>query len=237
MIRQLADIGLLTPRTTIAHGVWLTRDEIAIMAEHGSGIAHNPISNLKLKSGVAPMHAAMQAGVRVALGCDNCSCGDCQSMFQAMKMFCLLAAVTDPNPTGVRAADAIKAATLGGAQAMNLTGEIGAVRAGMKADLVVIDLDDVAWQPLNSVARQLVFSEAGRGVETTIVDGEIVMFERRITTIDEAALREELGSLMPAFRRDFAKIAEANQRVVPYLLAANDRLKSHDLGINRFVAS
>jgi hypothetical protein len=120
---------------------------------------------------------------------------------------------------------------------MNLTGEIGAVRAGMKADLVVIDLDDVAWQPLNSVARQLVFSEAGRGVETTIVDGEIVMFERRITTIDEAALREELGSLMPAFRRDFAKIAEANQRVVPYLLAANDRLKSHDLGINRFVAS
>jgi 5-methylthioadenosine/S-adenosylhomocysteine deaminase len=237
MIRHLADIGLLTPLTTIAHGVWLTRDEMAIMAEHGSGIAHNPISNLKLKSGVAPMHAAMQAGVRVALGCDNCSCGDCQSMFQAMKMFCLLAAVTDPNPTGVRAADAIKAATLGGAQAMNLDGEIGAVRAGMKADLVVIDLDDIAWQPLNSVARQLVFSEVGRGVETTIVDGEIVMFERRITTIDEAALRDELASLMPAFRRDFAKIAEANQRVVPYLLAANDRLKSHDLGINRFVAS
>jgi 5-methylthioadenosine/S-adenosylhomocysteine deaminase len=237
MIRYLADIGLLTPRTTIAHGVWLTRDEIAIMAEHGAGVAHNPISNLKLKSGVAPMHVAMQAGVRVALGCDNCSCGDCQSMFQAMKMFCLLAAVTDPNPTGVRAADAIKAATLGGAQAMNLEGKIGALRAGMKADLVVIDLDDVAWQPLNSVARQLVFSEAGRGVETTIVDGEIVMFERRITTIDEAALREELASLMPAFRRDFAKVAEANQRVVPYLLAANDRLKSHDLGINRFVAS
>ena len=172
MIRYLADIGLLTPRTTIAHGVWLTRDEIEIMAEHRAGVAHNPISNLKLKSGVAPMHAAMQAGVRVALGCDNCSCGDCQNMFQAMKMFCLLAAVTDPNPTGVRSADAIKAATLGGAQAMNLEEEIGAVRAGMKADLVVIDLSDIAWQPLNSVARQLVFSEVGRGVETTIVDGE-----------------------------------------------------------------
>jgi 5-methylthioadenosine/S-adenosylhomocysteine deaminase len=236
MIRYLADLGLLTRRTTIAHGVWLTHDEIAIMAKHGSGIAHNPISNLKLKSGVAPMHAAMQAGVRVALGCDNCSCGDCQSMFQAMKMFCLLAAVTDPNPTGVRAADAIRAATLGGAQSMNLAGEIGALRAGMKADLVIIDLDDVAWQPLNSVARQLVFSEAGRGVETTIVDGEIVMLERRITTIDEAALRDELASLMPAFRRDFVKIAEANQQVIPYLLAANDRLRSHDLGINRFVA-
>ena len=100
MIRYLADIGLLTPRTTIAHGVWLTRDEIAIMAEHRAGVAHNPISNLKLKSGVAPMHAAMQAGVRVALGCDNCSCGDCQSMFQAMKMFCLLAAVDRPESDG-----------------------------------------------------------------------------------------------------------------------------------------
>jgi 5-methylthioadenosine/S-adenosylhomocysteine deaminase len=237
MIRHLADIGLLTPRTTIAHGVWLMQDEIALMADHGAGIAHNPISNLKLKSGVAPMHAAMQAGVNVALGCDNCSCGDCQSMFQAMKMFCLLAAVTDPNPTGVRARDAIRAATLGGAHAMDLDGEIGAIRAGMKADLVVVDLDDVAYQPLNSAARQLVFSETGRGVETTIVDGQIIMRERRIATIDEGALRDELASVMPTFRRDFANIAEANRPAIPYLLAANDRLKTHDLGINRFVGS
>jgi 5-methylthioadenosine/S-adenosylhomocysteine deaminase len=237
MIRYLAHIGLLTPRTTIAHGVWLTRDEVALIAEHGSGIAHNPISNLKLKSGIAPMHVATQAGVNIALGCDNCSCGDCQSMFQAMKMFCLLAAVTDPNPTGVRAADAINAATLGGAHAMDLDGELGAIRAGMKADLVVIDLNDIAYQPLNSVARQLVFSETGRGVETTIIDGKIVMLEHRITTIDEDALRDELASVMPTFRRDFAKIAEANRLAIPYLLAANDQLKAHAVGINRFVES
>ena len=100
---------------------------------------------------------------------------------------------------------------MGGAQAMNVRRDRHP-RAGMKADLVVIDLDDVAWQPLNSVARQLVFSEAGRGVETTIVDGEIVMFERQIATTDEAALRDELASLMPTFRRDFANVAEANRR-------------------------
>jgi cytosine/adenosine deaminase-related metal-dependent hydrolase len=233
----MADVGLLTPRTTIAHGVWLTQEEIALLAEHGCGIAHNPISNLKLKSGIAPMHAVMQAGVNVALGCDNCSCGDCQSTFQAMKMFCLLAAVTDPNPTGVRAADAIRAATLGGAHAMDRDGELGAIRKGMKADLVVIDLDDVAYQPLNSVARQLVFSETGRGVETTIVDGQVVMRQRRIATIDEAALRSELASVMRTFRRDFARIAEANRLAIPYLLTANDRLKMHDVGLNRFVAS
>ena len=153
----------------------------------------------------------MHAGVNIALGCDNCSCGDCQSMFQAMKMFCLLAAITDPNPTGVRAADAMRAATLGGARAMNLDGEIGAIARGMKADLVIDRSRDIVYQPLNSVARQLVFSESGRGVETTIVDGEIVMRERRITTIDEAALREELEALMPTFRRDFASVAKANR--------------------------
>ena len=216
MIRHLADVGLLTPRTTIAHGVWLTQDEIALMAEHGSGIAHNPISNLKLKSGVAPMRAAMQAGVNMALGCDNCSCGDCQSMFQAMKMFCLLAAVTDPNPTGVRAADAIRAATLGGARAMNLDGEIGAIRAGMKADLVIVDLDDVAYQPLNSAARQLVFSETGRGVETTIVDGRN-RHARPPHRSRSTRRRCEANStaLMPTFRRDFANVADANARPFP----------------------
>ena len=109
---------------------------------------------------------------------------------------------------------------------MDLDGELGAIRAGMKADLVVIDLNDIAYQPLNSVARQLVFSESGRGVETTIVDGKIVMLERRITTIDEDALRDELASVMPTFRRDFAKIAEANRQAIPYLLAANDQLHS-----------
>ena len=237
MIRYLADVGLLTPRTTIAHGVWLTQDEIALMAEHGSGVVHNPVSNLKLKSGVARMSTAMHAGVNIALGCDNCSCGDCQSMFQAMKMFCLLAAITDPNPTGVRAADAIRAATLGGARAMNLDGEIGAVEAGMKADLVIVDLADVVYQPLNSVARQLVFGESGRGVETTIVDGRIVVRDRRVLTINETGLRSELEALMPKFRQDFANVAKANREAIPYLLAANERLKSHNVGLNRFVAS
>jgi len=76
---------------------------------------------------------------------------------------------------------------------MNMDGEIGAIRPGMKADLVVIDFGDVSYQPLNSAERQLVFSETGRGVETTIVDGRVILRERHITTIDEAALSDELA--------------------------------------------
>src|ERR1700728_5365431 len=135
------------------------------------------------------------------------------------------------------AADAIGAATLGGARAMKLDGEIGGIEPGMKADLVIIDLADVVYQPLNSVGRQVVFGESGRGVETTIVDGRIVVRDRRLLTIDEAALRSELEAVMPTFRRDFANVADANREAIPYLLAANERLKSHNVGLNRFVAS
>jgi len=234
MVRFMAEIGLLTPRTTIAHGVWLRPDEVDLMAAHGTGLAHNPISNLKLKSGVAPMRLVKRAGVNIALGCDNCSCGDCQNMFQAMKFLCLLAAVTDPNPTGVHAADAIAAATLGGARAVGMEGRIGAIRPGMKADLSLIDLTDISFQPYNSAARQLVFAEAGRGVRTTMVDGRVVMDQGRVTTIDEAALRAELADVMTGFRRDFAARAALNQAAIPYLLAANRRLMGHDVGMNRF---
>ena len=110
MVRYMERVGLFKHRTTIAHGVWLMPAEMEILASQGASLAHNPISNLKLKSGIAPMRRVMEAGVNVALGCDNCSCGDCQNMFQAMKMLCLLAGVTDPSPTGVHAADAIRAA-------------------------------------------------------------------------------------------------------------------------------
>jgi cytosine/adenosine deaminase-related metal-dependent hydrolase len=235
MVRYMASLGLLGPGTTLAHGVWLDDDEIALLAEHGASVVHNPMSNLKLKSGVAPIRRLHEAGVNLALGCDNCSCGDCQSMFQAMKLFCTLAAVTDPNPTGIHATHAIEAATLGGARALGLDGVVGAIRPGLRADLCMIDLSDIAWMPLNSVGRQLVYSETGRGVGTTIVDGRIVMRDRKLLTIDEAAFAAELREVMQGFRRDFAQVAAVNAPIIPYLLEANRRVASETLGPYPFI--
>ncbi len=235
MIRFLDEVGLLLPRTTLAHCVWVKPDEMGLLARRGVSVAHNPISNMKLKSGIAPMRALACEGVTIALGCDNTSCGDCQNIFQAMKAFCLLAAVTDPQPTGIRAADAIRAATTGGARAVGLEGVTGQIRPGLKADLMIIDLSDMAYQPFNNATRQLVFSETGRGVETVIVDGRILLHNRRITTIDEAALRAELAELMPTFRRDFGNVAAAAAEVAPYLLEANARVAKVDIGIERFL--
>ena len=224
MLRYLDQVGLLNQRLTIAHGVWLRDEEVAMLANAGAGLAHNPISNLKLKSGIAPMRRVIDAGINVALGCDNCSCGDCQSMFGAMKMLCLLAAASDPNPTGVHAATALRAATLGGAQAVGMQHEVGALRQGMLADLVLLDTADIAYLPLNSAARQVVYSEAGRGVHSVIVGGEIVVDAGKVTKIDELALRQEADAVMPGFLADYNAQVQRSAAAIPWLLEANRRV-------------
>jgi cytosine/adenosine deaminase-related metal-dependent hydrolase len=235
MIRFLEDVGLLGPRSTIVHGVWLQEEEIERVARHGTGLAHNPISNLKLKNGLAPMRRVIDAGVNVALGCDDCSCGDCQSIFQSMKMLCLLAGITDPNPTGVHAVQALRAATLGGARALGLEGMVGAVRPGMQADLTLLDLNDIVYMPLNSASRQVVYGEAGRGVRHVIVGGEPLLRDGRLTRLDEDALRQELAALMPKFREDFLAQAARAAEAVPYLLDANARITAQPLGFSRYL--
>ncbi|HEX3621239.1 MAG TPA: amidohydrolase family protein [Acidimicrobiales bacterium] len=234
MIAHLDRIGLLTERTSLVHAVWITRSELDQVAAAGSRIVHNPVSNMKLKSGIAPMVAARRAGVEVALGCDNCSCGDSHNMFQAMKAYCLLAAVSTSGPNGLHAGDAVRSATSVGAAALHLP-TVGAVREGMAADLVLYDLDDLAYQPLNDVTRQLVFCESGRGVRTVVVDGRIVLDDGACTSVDEAALRDELVELMPTFRAD----VEANRRraapIERSLLDCLERLRGHDVGLSRIL--
>lgn len=232
MLRWLGEVGLLNDRLTIAHGIWLDEEEVALLGQARAGLAHNPASNLKLKSGVAPMRRVIDGGVNVALGCDNCSCGDCQNMFTAMKLLCLLAAAANPDPTGVDAGTAIRAATVGGAQALGLAGEVGAIAPGMQADLAMLDLRDIAYVPLNSAARQVVFAESGRGVHSVVVGGTLVLDAGRITTVDETALRAEAAAVMPGFRRDYALQAERAAAATPWLLEANRRVAAHPVGRN-----
>ena len=234
-VNYLDQVGLLGPRLTIVHGVWLGPEEIARLAEHDAGVALNMLSNLKLKSGVAPIPELRAAGVRLALGCDNCSCSDVQNMFQAMKLFCLLSAVSEPDPGTLTAAEALRVAMLGGARTAGLEDMLGAIRPGMKADLVILDLHDPAFLPLNSVARQLVYSESGRSVATVIIDGEVVMKDRQVLTVDEKALRSEVEDVMRRFRKDFNAVSENARRALPYMRDVHRRAWTHDVGIHRFV--
>jgi guanine deaminase len=237
LINYLKRVGLLTPRTSLAHSVWMTPAEIDSIAEGGTNVVLNPVGNLKTRSGVAPIRTYLRKGVNVALGCDNCSCSDSQNMFQTMKLFAGLAAVSHPEPGPPTAADAIRSATIGGARTAGLEGRIGALRPGMAADLFIVDLTDPSFVPLNSVARQIVFTEGGRGVETVIVDGCVVIADRKITTIDERALREEVADLMKVLRKDIEAVSQRNNAMLPYLLEAQRRTWEIDIGVNRYVGN
>jgi 5-methylthioadenosine/S-adenosylhomocysteine deaminase len=233
LIKRLAAEGALDPRLNLAHSVWLARDEIDLLAESGTGVVLNPQGNLKMKCGIPPIRALQDSGVRIGLGCDNCSCSDAQNMFMAMKLYALLAAVSDAIPGPPQAAAALAAATKAGAKGARLGHAIGRIAPGCKADLTLIDLSDPGWSPMNSAVRQLVHVEAGRGVRHVIVDGAVVVRDRRLTTIDEDEIYDAVEVVMPGFRKDFAAISERVKRLQPWLDEAHRRFVATEMEFDR----
>jgi len=236
LLGYMDSVGLLGPRLNIVHSIWISQAEIDRLAAVDAGIVLNHLSNFKLKSGIAPVQVMRQAGVRLGLGCDNCSGSDVQSVFQAMKMFCLIAAVSDPEPGAPLAHEVLRHATLGNARSAGLGDRLGAIRPGYKADMVFIDLNDVAYLPYNSAARQLVYTEAGRGVETVIIDGRMVVQHRVVKTIDEQALRREVESLMRHFIADYDAVVKSRRAALAHMFDAHRRTWKSDVGMDRFIA-
>lgn len=233
LIRRLHAEGALGPEMNFAHSVWLARDEIDLLAETGAGTVLNLQGNLKMKCGIPPIREMMRAGLRIGLGCDNCSCSDAQNMFASLKLFSLLATVSDVIKGTPPSIPALKAATEGGAEAVRLGHLIGRIAPGYKADLTFIDLADPSFVPLNSVARQLVNIEAGRAVRHVMVDGAWVMRDRRVTSVDEAAIFAEVAEVMPTFRADFAEIVARIKRLQPWLDQAQEMMDTAPIDIDR----
>lgn len=234
-IRYMKAHGMLNRRLNIAHSVWLSREEMDLMAEADAGAVLNHNSNLKLKSGIAPILDMREAGMRVGLGCDNCSGSDVQNMFQSMKAYCLLAAVSDPAPGPSLAHEALRTATLGSARTALLDEQLGALKPGYTADLVLLDLHDTAYLPYNSAARQLVYTETGRSISDVVIDGRIVMRDRRVTTIDEDALRAEVAQLMKHFIPEYEAIVKRRAVALPYLADAHAKVWATALPMHRFL--
>ena len=236
-VKYLEKVGLLGPRLCLAHSIWMLPEEIEMLAATGTNVMLNPVGNLKTRSGVAPIRHYLDAGVSIGLGCDNCSCSDAQNMFQAMKLFAGLAAVSDPEPGGPSAADTLRIATLGGARALGLGDDIGSLAPGKKADMSILDLANPNFVPLNSAVRQLVFTEAGQSVETVIVDGRVVMREGRLQTIDEGELRDAVEVVMPGLLKDLEEVSDRVETLSPYLLEAWRRVLRADVGTNRYIGN
>ena len=235
LLDLLKRAGLMNERLNLVHGVWLSAGDIAMLAEARARVVHNPISNLKLKSGVAPILDLHRAGVEIALGCDNYSCAETQNIFIAMRMLCLLPAVTDPEPHPINAAFALRAATLTGAKAVGLEGRAGALKAGMAADFMILNLNEPAFVPFNSAARQIVYSESGSAVEAVFVAGRPVVRDGKLTTIDEAALAAEVAGISPGFRREVEALAKRSADLVAPLLEGNRAAWKLKLGLERYI--
>ena len=231
IIRHLRDTGFLSPRVLLAHCVWVTEEDLDAISETGAAIVHCPVSNLKLGSGVAPLERMLGKNITVSLGTDNTSGNDAQNLFEVMKLATLLPKIWherfDRWPTAM---DVFKMATHNGARVVKKEGEIGTLKVGARADLTLLDLDTSSFLPVGEIQRNLVYSENGRSVHTVIVEGEIVLENKRLTKVNASDLREEIMEAARKLKMDHQSVYEKAQQIYPYFEKAyfrcHDRFKS-----------
>ncbi|WP_461864900.1 amidohydrolase family protein, partial [Thermococcus sp.] len=160
-----------------------------ILARHGVTVAHNPASNMKLASGVMPLEKLLKAGVNVALATDGSASNNNLDMLEEMKLAALLHKVYNFDPTVADARTVFRMATVNGAKALRL--KAGVIKEGYLADLAIINFSRPHLRPINNVISHLVYSANGNDVETTIVDGKILMLDREVLTLDEEKILEK----------------------------------------------
>lgn len=234
LVRYLHELGVLGRNTTIAHSIWVTDDDISLMADAGVSIVHNVISNQKLGAGVAPMRKLIDAGVNVALGSDGVSTSDNPRMFDVMHACGLIHKVMTPNyERWINSSEVLHAATLGGARSARLEKHIGSIEVGKRADLIILDMNSVNFSPLNAIHNHLVYSENGSSVETVIVNGEIVVQDRKLINVDEGAILAELKELLPAYLAAHAESEEKNRVFAPYFAQIHRLANETDIGLRR----
>jgi 5-methylthioadenosine/S-adenosylhomocysteine deaminase len=184
----LDSLGFLGRDVVAAHGVWLDADEIKTFVQRGTGVAHCPESNMMLASGVAPVVDMRRAGMNVGLGTDGpAGSNNNLDMVEEMASAARLQKVSKGDPKALSAHDVLEMATIGGARVLGLDKKIGTLERGKRADLVVIDLQQAKTQPVYAVESAIVYAASGSSVVTTIVDGRVLMRDRKLFTVDEAA--------------------------------------------------
>ena len=192
-VEHLKQIGYLSDRTSLAHCVWLSDSDIAILAETQSTVVHNPLSNLRLGSGIAPILKYLQAGVNVSFGCDGAASNDSQDLLEAIKIGSLLHNITDSDyHNWITPRQAVEMASLGGAKGLNMAEHLGSLTVGKKADLVLYDLTSLSLLPRTDPIGLLVMGRPSQVVNNVWVNGKQIVADGKVTTINVDDLRQEL---------------------------------------------
>jgi cytosine/adenosine deaminase-related metal-dependent hydrolase len=234
LVRYVHDLGLLDERMMVIHAIWIDAADVELLAASGCTVAHNPVCNLRLGSGVMPYYALRAAGVPICLGSDEMNTDDTANMWYVAKTAALLQTLGSPEYRIWPAAPEMLAAlTRGGAGAMRRADRIGRLAPGFAADLALLDLDTTAFTPLNDLRRQLVFCEDGSSVRFTIVAGRVVYEGGRVTTVDERALRAEARALMQGYRATLERAGSEADRLEPYYREMYLQAAGRDVGLHR----
>lgn len=188
VVEFLQQFGIPGHNSIFAHSVHVSEDEIAILKETGSSVSHNPVSNMMLGDGVAPVVEMLRQEVNVALGTDGAASNHSQDLFDTMKSASLLQKVHHQNAGVIKPYDVLRMATVGGAKALGLGSVCGTIEAGKRADLIVVDLETIHAQPINDVYSQIVHCAKAADVQTVIVNGEVLMKDRELARHDEGRL-------------------------------------------------
>ena len=190
-IEMFESIGFFEGPTIAAHVVWPTAEEIPILAEREVGVIHNPTSNMKIASGIAPITEMLEAGVRVGLGTDGAASNNDLDMWEEMRLAAFLQKVDRMDPTAIPALTVLRMATSGGATAIGLGDTIGTLEVGKRADLIQVAFEDVHHVPTYDVVSHLVYVTDEQDVASVVIDGKVVMYERKITSLDTERVAEE----------------------------------------------
>ncbi len=205
-IDYLERIGFLNERVIAAHVVWPTDRELAVLRRLKVGVVHNPQSNMKLAAGVAPLPKMLAAGIPVGLGTDGAASNNDLNLWEEMDTAAKLHKVFSGDPKVITAQEAFEMATIHGAQALHLDREIGSIEVGKRADIVLLERDDLHQIPVYGIYSDLVYATKASDVVTVLINGRIVMRDRKLLTLDESAIKEEAR----VYRQRVLKSLEAN---------------------------
>jgi 5-methylthioadenosine/S-adenosylhomocysteine deaminase len=197
----LENLGLLNERVVAAHGVMVNEEDIVLLATRKVKLAHCPESNMKLASGIAPVPAMLEKGLIVGLGTDGSASNNNVDLFGEMNSAAKIHKVARMDPTVMNAAATLHAATLGGAGVLEAEAEIGSIVVGKKADLIILDMDQPHLTPVYNPVSHLVYAAGEGDVLHSIINGQVVMRDRKLMTLDETAIIREMQRIGEVVRK------------------------------------
>ena len=201
----LKDIGYLDEHLIAFHCVCFSEEDIKLFAEHGCKISHNPASNMKLASGIAPVPEMQAAGITVGLGTDGCASNNNLDMIKEMSTAAKLHKVARLDPTVMDARTVVRMATIEGAKALGMEKITGSLEAGKKADIIIIGLNEPHLTPLYSEYSHLVYAMSGADIDTVVINGNIVMENRKLLTINETEVMQKVREIAVNIKNSLQK--------------------------------